>query len=266
MAFETLKQRQSEMWGAAPFEAIADTVVPIYEDLIEHLGVNEGESWLDLATGTGGVALRVARRGAVVTGQDLAPALIETAQRLAAAEGLRITFEQGDCENLPYADASFDVVSSSLGVVFAPDHAAVARELSRVCRAGGRLGFTSWRPGGAIHEFLRLQASYLPPAPEGAGSTMSWGRRDYVETMLGGAFTLDFFDGDAPLVGESPEALYELFAASFGPFATITASLDADRQREFRDAFLAYFEQYRTDRGVSAPREYLVVIGTRRES
>ncbi|MGZ4172927.1 MAG: class I SAM-dependent methyltransferase [Solirubrobacteraceae bacterium] len=113
---------------------LAESAAGIHEDLIGRLGVEAGEHWLDLATGTGAVALRAARRGANVTGQDLAEALIETARGLAGEQGVAVTFEVGDCEQLPYDDASVDVVSSAQGAMFAPDHEAVAKELARVCR------------------------------------------------------------------------------------------------------------------------------------
>ena len=135
--FTELKARQAAAWGSAPWERVAADATDIHDDLIARLGVTPGERWLDLATGTGAIALRAARRGAAVTAQDLAPRLIETARRLAAEEGLEVVYEVGDCEQLPYPDASFDVVSSAQGVVFAPDHRAVAGQLARVCRRAG---------------------------------------------------------------------------------------------------------------------------------
>ena len=111
---------------------------------MSRLGVRASEQWLDLATGTGAVATLAARQGAAVTGLDLAPKLIETARRLAAENGLEITYEVGDCEDVPHPGASFDAVSSAMGVIAAPDHAAVARELTRVCKPGGRIGIAAW--------------------------------------------------------------------------------------------------------------------------
>lgn len=263
MAFEELKQRQARVWGSAPFERVADTAAAIHEDLIDRLGVAPGERWLDLATGTGAVAQRAARLGAVVTAQDIAPALVETARQLAMDAGLSIDFQVGDCESLPCSKASFDVVSSAQGVVFAPDHRAVARELARVCRPGGRVGITSWRPGGAIEEFLSLTGKYGPPPPPGAGAPLDWGRREHVEELLGSTFSLHFFDGEGPQFGKSAQALWEMFVTSFGPIKAIAASLDSSRRRQFQEDFVAYFDQYAVDGGVSAPREYLVTIGTR---
>lgn len=172
------------------FENVAENTADINENLLGKLGVKPGERWLDIATGTGAVALRVARCGADVTAQDFAPRLIETAKRFARAAGLDITFDVGDCQTLPYADASFDV----------------AHELQRVCRPGGRLGLVSWRPGGDSEKFHSITARFSPPPPEGIGSPFAWGRSASVQEMLGKVFTLEFYEGVSPMYGESPEA------------------------------------------------------------
>ena len=133
MAFEELKERQAAMWGAGPFEQIADTLVEMHDSLIAAVDAKPGDAWLDVGCGTGELAFRAAATGATVTGCDLAPVLVETARRQATERGLEIQFEVADCENLPYADASFDILTSSVGAIFAPDHARVAAELARVC-------------------------------------------------------------------------------------------------------------------------------------
>jgi SAM-dependent methyltransferase len=264
-AFAELKARQAVVWGSAPWERMAADAADIYEDLIARLGVTPGVTWLDLATGTGAIALRAAERGAVVTGQDLAPALIGTARKLAAEKGLDVAFDVGDCEELPYPDASFDVVSSAQGVVFAPDHRAVAGQLARVCKPGGHLGFTAWRPGGSIAEQLGLLARFAPPPPPGAGSPLDWGRPGYVTGLLGDSFDLRFFEGMSPQRGSSPQALWDLFSTSVGPLKATTESLDAERLAELKGDWMEFFGRYRTDDGaVAAPREYLIVVGTRK--
>jgi SAM-dependent methyltransferase len=265
--FAELKARQAAVWGSAPWERLAADAAGIHDDQIARLGVTPGERWLDLATGTGAIALRAARRGAAVTGQDLAPGLINTARRLAAEEDLEVVFEVGDCEELPCADASFDVVSSAQGAVFAPDHRAVARQLARVCRPGGRIGLTTWRPGGSIAEQLQLLARFSPPPPPGAGLPLDWGRPAYVTGLLGNTFHLEFFEGQSPQRGSSPEALWDLFSTSAGPIKAVAESLDADGLRELKDAWMEYFGRYTTrDGSVAAPREYLIILGTRKHN
>jgi SAM-dependent methyltransferase len=125
MGFEQLKEQHSAMWGSAPFERVSDSISSMHDHLVDRLAPSPGDRWLDLA-----------------------PALIETARSRAAEEGLPVRFEVGDAERLPYGDGSFDVVSSAVGVMFAPDHGAVAAELARVCRPGARLGLACWRPEG----------------------------------------------------------------------------------------------------------------------
>jgi ubiquinone/menaquinone biosynthesis C-methylase UbiE len=265
MAFEEFKQRQAAAYSAAPFEKLADSAADIHDHLIDALGVSAGQEWLDLATGTGAVAIRAARRGASVTGQDLAGGLVATGRRLAVAEGVAVRFDVNDCEDLPYPDASFDVVSSAHGAVFAPDHRAVAGQLARVCRASGRIGLTAWRPGGAIAEFFRITASFQPsPPPPGAGNPLDWGRPDYVRELLGDAFVLEFTEAESPQLAWSSAALWELLTTAFGPVKALAQSLEPASREEFRKEFLAFYDRYRVPGGVSAPREYLLIIGHRK--
>ncbi len=251
------------MWGSAPWERIAETLAPLHEHLVQELSPRAGERWLDAASGTGAIAIRAARAGAEVTGLDLAPRLVETAMRLAAEEGLAIRFEVGDCEHLPHDDASFDVVASAVGIIFAPDHSAAARELARVCRPGGRLGLVSWRPNpefAAVLEPLRA-------APEpGAGDPDDWGREEYVLDLLGDAFELTFVEGRHALQGESAEAIWRLFTTAHGPFKSRLESLDPNRCARLHRAFIGYLERYRTDGGISAPDDYVLVLGARRRT
>lgn len=264
MAYDVLKQRMAAAYSSAPFEQLADSAADIHDHLVDQLGVTPGERWLDLATGTGSVAIRAAQRGALVTGQDLAEGLVDTARRLAADEGLDVSFDVGDCEVLPYPDAAFDVVSSAQGAVFAPDHEAVSAQLARVCRPGGRIGLTAWRPGGAIASFFAMIAKYQPPPPAGAGNPLDWGRPDYVRTWLGAAFELEFADAESPQLGWSAESLWMLFTTAFGPVKALAASLDDARREQFHRDFVAFYNGYRVPGGVSSPREYLVILGRRR--
>jgi SAM-dependent methyltransferase len=263
VAFEELKERQSVAWGSAPFEKVADQAARIHDHLVAELEPRPGERWLDIGTGTGGIAVRAARRGADVTGSDLAPGLIDTAKRLAAEEGLEIRFELGDAERLPYEDASFDVLSSSFGAIFAPDHAAVARELARVCRPGGRIGLTAWDPDGGIGDFFRLMGRFQPPPPEGAGNPLDWGREAHARELLAGTFELRFVRGSDPQVGASGEELWQLFVTSFGPLKTLYDSLDDDRREELHQAYVAFYEEHRQNDRIEAPRDYLIILGTR---
>jgi hypothetical protein len=214
--------------------------------------------------GTGEIAVRAAEAGARVTGLDLAPDLIESARSRAAAAGVDVSFDVGDAEKLPYEDGQFDTVSSGFGVMFAPDHRAAAGELGRVCHSGGRLGLLNWHPALGVAEFFKMMAAYMPQPPEGVGSPFAWGDRDHLEELLGEAFELGYEEGDCPQPGESGEEIWELFTTAYGPTKALAESLDDEQLEALRADWVAYFERFRTDDGISQPRPYVLVIGSRR--
>ncbi len=264
MAFEALKERQAQIWGAAPFETVAGTNHDMHDDLVVRLAPTAGERWADIACGTGEIAFRAARAGADVTASDLAPALVETARALAASEGLDLRLEVADCENLPYDDASFDAVSSSVGVIFAPDHARVASELARVCRPGGRLGITAWRSASGVGDLFRVMAPFAPPLPEGAGSPFQWGDEAYVEEMLGEWFDVRFHEGNSLYEGDDASEMWTFFRDHYGPTFTIWSALDEDRRAELDRAMVDLLEESRDGDRIRQNRHYIVAIATRR--
>lgn len=264
MAFEELKQRHAVVWDSAPFENIAPLIADMHDELVARLEPRPGERWLDLACGAGDVAFRAARGGADVTGSDLAPGLVEAARRRAAEEGLVLTLEVADCESLHYGDASFDVVSSSVGVIFAPDHARVASELARVVQPGGRIGLTAWRAASGVGEMFRLMAPFMPPAPPGVGSMLQWGDETYMKQMLGDAFDLEFVELDCPYEGDDAREMWEVFRVNYGPTYTLWSSLDEDRRAELDRVMIDMLEEARTEDGIRSERLYIVALGTRR--
>jgi SAM-dependent methyltransferase len=220
---------------------------------------------LDVASGTGGVTERIARRGAQVTGIDFAPTLVATARSRAGDAGLDIRYDVGDAEALPYEDASFDVVVSAFGHMFAPDHRAAASELARVCRPGGRLGLACWTPEGGIGEVFRMVASFQParPPPD-VPNPLEWGRPEYQQELLAEAFELEVAERESPQRGESGEQIWQLTSTSFGPSKTLLDSLDPERAEEYHQATVAFYERYREGDAISHPRHYLLTIGRRR--
>lgn len=264
MAFEELKQRQSVVWGAAPFEQLVYQIAGMHDDLVARLAPQPGERFLDVGTGTGEVAFRAAEAGADVAGVDLAPGLVETAERMAAERGLDIDFRVGDCERLELPDASFDVVASSVGVMFAPDHAATASELARVTAPGGRLGLTTWKADTGVHDMFKVMAQFMPPPPPGAGSPFDWGRETHVRELLGDAFELEIVEGDAPQTGETGESVWHEFETTYGPSKVLADSLEPERREELRRAAAEFFEGFRRDAGIHQPRTYFVILGRRR--
>jgi SAM-dependent methyltransferase len=264
MAFEELKAKHGVVWGSGPYERISEHLAIAHDHLLRAVEAQPGERWLDVATGTGEIAIPAAKQGASVTGIDIAPRLIETARERARASGVDVALEVGDAERLPYPDAEFDVVVSAFGVMFAPDQRASAAELARVTRPGGRLALLNWHPARGVAEFFKVMAPYMPPPPEGAGNPFAWGDRDRLSELLGDAFELHYEEGDCPQPGTSAEQVWELFTTAYGPTKTLADSLDPERRAALRRDWIAYFDQFRNGTGVSQPRPYLLVLGTRK--
>jgi SAM-dependent methyltransferase len=266
MAFEALKERQSFVWGNAPFEKIADTIADVHHAIVDAMGPAEGKRWLDVACGTGELAEVAHAAGAEVVGVDFAEPLIATAKQMAAEKGLDIDFRVGDAENLDFEDASVDVVSSTFGVMFAPDHKAAAAELARVTRQGGRLGLATWTPDGGIGSMFKLMAQFQPPPPEGAGSPLEWGRPENVQNLLGDAFDLQIEERVSMFDQPSAEDYWSRFALAFGPCKTLLESLDDEGRAKVHDAFVGWLdESYASgDGSIAHPRQYLLITGTRK--
>jgi SAM-dependent methyltransferase len=251
----------SEVWGAGTYERLAARFAPVQDQLVNVLRIAPGDRVLDLATGTGEVALRAAARGARVTGIDVAEPMLARARERAEAEGVQVAFDLGDVEYLPYEDACFDVVVSNFGVIFAPDHANVASELARVACSGARLGFSAWKPNPKLGELYRR----FTEDPIEGREMYEWGREDHVEDMLGEDFELEFEDGTVWLEADSAEEIWELFSESAPPVISLVRRLDDHRAEEFHRAFVELYERYRTaEGGIRAPRRYLLVLGTRK--
>jgi len=265
MPFEELKQKQSFVWGDAPFENVAAGLADAHEAIAEAVGPAEGKRWLDVACGTGELAGMAAAQGADVTGVDLAPGLIETAKRNAAAAGLSIDFRVGDAEALDLPDASFDIVTSTCGAMFAPDHEATAGELGRVAKQGGRLAMVNWTPEGGVGELFQIMKPFMPPPSEGVPSPFEWGKRDRVEELLGDDYDLDIQERVSTLSISSGEEYWQLFLTSYGPTKSLAASLDDERREELHRSWVDFFESnYRDGDSIEHPRQYLLVLGTRK--
>jgi len=244
----------------ATYERLAALLEPTEEELVVKLAPQPGDRWLDIVTGTGRVALRAARAGADVTAIDSTQPIAEKVRRDAEDEGLAITTDVGNVEYLPYDDASYDVLASNFGLVFAPDHANVAAELARVARPGARLGFTAWRPNPKLGELYRR----FTDEPIEGREAYEWGREDHVEDMLGEDFELDFDDGTLWLDASSGEEFWDMFSTTSTPVAALLRRLDEQQAEEFHRGFVALYEQYRDGDSIRAPRRYLLVLGRRR--
>ena len=194
-----------------------------------------------------------------MTALDISPRLLGEARRRAEAEEVPIGFDLGDAQALPYEERAFDVVTSSFGIIFAPDRRARAGELARGCRPRGRLGLTTWLPRLALKRlYERFQER--PPAADAE----AWGREEEVRGLLGRSFELEISVGTWVLEGESPEGVYEFMVDAAPPMAALLGMLAAERRDEFREALLEYWREFEVEEGVREPRDYLLVLGTRR--
>jgi SAM-dependent methyltransferase len=225
-----IKARQQTMWASGDFAVIGSTLQIVGELLAEAADVRGRHQVLDVAAGNGNATLAAARRFASVTSTDYVPALLERGRLRADAEGFaNITFEVADAEALPYADAAYDIVLSTFGVMFAPDHQRVASELFRVCRPGGRIGLVSWTPAGFVGQLLRLVSQYVPPAP-GLQSPLLWGTESHLDAMFAGSTRIDHTKRMFAFRYQSAEHWIQVFRDYYGPTHMAFKALDADGQ------------------------------------
>jgi SAM-dependent methyltransferase len=254
-------QQAAATWGAGgrDYDKISEHV----SDAIEHLVCRIlplGERFLDIATGTGWTARRLAAHGADVIGIDVGAAVIEAAKTFAPS----IDFRVGDAESLEFETESFDTVTSTFGIMFASRPEDAVRELTRVCKKDGRIGLATWEPGGNLERFFSVATPYLPPPSPAPPSPFEWGRPERVRALLGNAFDLKFETGTTTLRVPSGQAAWDLFIAGFGPTKTVAATLEPRRRAEFTRDFIDYHERFRGELGVAVPREYLVTVGVKR--
>jgi len=246
--------------GGRDYDQISATVADALEHVVNRIAPRPGEYFLDVATGTGWTARRVAARGARVVGVDIGETVIEAAKALAP----QIEFRIGDAEALPFDNASFDGITSTFGVMFAARPEDAALELARVCKTGGRLGLATWLPGSTPERIFGVMRPYMPsPPPSPPPSPFEWGKPERIRQLLGDAFDLKFEKAATTLRMPSGKAAWDLFVTGFGPIKMLAASCDPQRREQLERDFISVHEEYRNDLGIAMPREYLVTIGTR---
>lgn len=261
-----IKERMRKVWTSGDYARIGNPLVIIGELLCEAVDLRSGDEVLDVATGSGNTAISAARRFCDVTGMDLAPESIEHARRRAGAEGMEITFEVGDAEELPYADASYDAVLSTIGVMFCPDQERAASEMLRVCRPGGRIGLASWTPDGFTGAMLRTVGKHVPPPP-GVKPPSLWGTEERLRELLGEnvsslTTTRRSYNFRYPSAGY----FVEYFRNHYGPTVRAFGALDATG----KDALARDLKELLESRNASddttlvVPSDYLEVVAVRR--
>lgn len=259
-------ERTAAVWsaGGSDYDQISRGIADAIEHCVLRLNPRPGERILDLSTGTGWTSRVLARRGAIVTGVDIAGDLLNVARTKSKDEGLSIDYRLGDAEDLPFRDGEFDAVVSTFGVMFASRPDAAAAEIGRVCRNGGRMALTTWMPDSTLARMFEVMRSYMPPATAAAPrSPFEWGRPERVRELLSRAFHLRFEQGVSYYREPGADAAWETFSRGYGPTRTLVASLDQDRRLALRDDFIALHDTFRTDLGICVPRVYLLSVGWR---
>ena len=259
-AVAEMKRRARATWAAGNYDIVADGIWPVGAAIVGAAQVRPGERVLDIACGTGNAAIRAAGAGASVTGLDLTPELFQAARRRAAEAGVEVEFVEGDAEALPFEDASFDVVLSTFGVMFAPRHAVAATEILRVLRPGGRIGLANWDPDGSVGNLFRTMAGHLPPLPPPAEPPLLWGKETHVRELFGERINLAFSVARIALEPDKDrDEMVELFLSIFPPLVTARALLTpqgrwAAAEADIRPALATMYRD---------PPTYLIVTGKR---
>lgn len=261
-----LKARQQAIWASGDYAVIGTTMQIVGERLAEACDLRWDEQVLDVAAGNGNATLAAARRGCRVTSTDYVPELLKRGEERARAERLDVVFQSADAEALPFADGTFDAVLSSFGVMFAPDQAQAARELSRVCRPGGRIGLANWTPQGYVGQMFKTLGRHVPP-PAGALPPSRWGDEEQLRVLFAGAF--DALQVSRQLFNfryRSAAHYLEVFRTWFGPMRTAFASLEPEAAAALERDLTELLNACNVGGPTSlvVPSEYLEVVITRR--
>jgi SAM-dependent methyltransferase len=263
---QRVKDVQQHMWGAGDFSAVATGLVIVGELLCEAVDVMPGARVLDVASGSGTAALAAARRGGAVTGVDYVPALLERGRERAAAERLNVEWVEGDAEALPCEDGAFDIVLSTFGSMFAPDHRTAASELLRACRPGGLVGLANWTPEGLWGQIFTTLVRHAPP-PAPIDPPILWGTESHMRELFGdGVASLEATPRDLVVRAPSIEHWIGFFRTNFGPVKTAFERIGPDGEQALADdlrAVLRRFNRTTTD-AFAAPAQYLEVVARRR--
>jgi SAM-dependent methyltransferase len=260
---DQIKDRQRQMWTVGDFPEIATRIESASESVVDAVGAAPGLALLDVATGTGNAAMIAASRGATVSGLDLTPKLLEVAAERAKAAGVEIDLVEGDAENLPYGDDSFDRVVSVFGVMFAPHQEQGAAELVRVCRPGGRIGVCAWTPEGMTGQMFGLLSKYLPPPPEGFQPPVLWGVEDHVRLLFEDAGgTIGFERRHVRMEADSLDDWMDEQEEKLGPVVMAKAAVGPERWPEARAELMAMTSgaNLADDGSVATEAEYLLSV------
>ena len=256
-----LKARQQSAWASGDYAVIGTSLQIVGESLCEALDVRAGQTVLDVAAGNGNATLAAARRWCTVTSTDYVPALLEKGRARAQAEGLTVTFQPADAEALPFADAEFDVVVSTFGVMFTPNQEAAAGEMLRVCKPGGKIGMANWTPDGFIGQLFKTIGKHVPP-PAGAEPPSRWGSRSRLQELFSEAGSIVATPRVFTFRYRSPEHWVTTFRTWYGPVHKAFLALDESRRTALEKDLLDLIRQFNRADDVTmvVPSDYLEVV------
>jgi SAM-dependent methyltransferase len=260
--FSEIKSRQQATWASGDFAVIGTTLQIVGEELCEALDLRSGQQVLDVAAGNGNAALAAARRWCDVTASDYVPALLDRACERAAGERLPLKVRLADAEVLPFEDASFDVVMSTFGAMFTPEHERPAREMLRVLRPGGKIGLANWTPGGFIGELFKIIGRYVPP-PAGMRSPALWGTKAHMDALFGHDGTVLRVEvRDFNMRYRSADHWVEIFRTYYGPVLKTFEKLDPAQRPALEADIKALIASFNTaqDGTMVVPSAYLQVV------
>lgn len=263
--YDGIKTRQQATWASGDYAVIGTTLQIVGESLCEAVDVEAGQQVLDVAAGNGNVSLAAARRGSQVTASDYVPTLLYGLLARAASEGLTIDAREADAEALPFADASFDAVLSTFGVMFTPNQERSAAELLRVCRPGGRIGLTNWTPTGFIGQMFKIVGGHVPP-PAGISSPLAWGTEARLAELFGtGVESLVAQPRHFVFRYRSAQDWLDTFRTFYGPTLKAFGSLDEVAAKALEQELLALADASNTSTtgALRIPSEYLEIVAVR---
>ena len=260
----TVKGRQQAAWSSGDYAVVGTTLQIVGESLCEAIDLRSGQKVLDVAAGNGHATLAAARRFADVISTDYVGALLERGRERAAADRLAATFREADAEALPFKDGTFDVVLSTFGVMFTPNHEQAASELLRVCRKGGKIGLANWTPDSFIGQLFKTIGRYVPPAP-GVRSPALWGNKEHLGKLFGTGATVAAESRHFAFRYRSAQHWLDTFRDYYGPVLKAFAAIDPAARAALEKDLLALLARFNTatDGTLVARSEYLEVIVTR---
>jgi ubiquinone/menaquinone biosynthesis C-methylase UbiE len=262
--FTAIKTKQQAAWSTGNYAVVGSTIVLAAELLCEAMDLRSGWKVLDVAAGNGNASLAAARRWCQVTSTDYVPSLLEQGKARAAADGFTIAFQEADAENLPFADASFDAVTSTFGVMFTPNQDRSSAEMFRVVKPGGKIGLANWTPASFVGQIFKTLGKYIPP-PAGVKPPSLWGTETRLHELFPTATNIQATKLYCNFRYLSPQHLLDIFRTFYGPMNKAFAALDEAGQAALTADLMALMDSMNTatDGTLVLPSEYLEVVITK---